>query len=264
MQRYGWDRAAPYYDACWREALGPAADAVLRLAAVQAGERVLDVACGTGTLAFAAAAATGPAGEVIGTDISEKMVAAARAGAAGRSLGQCAFERVDAEETAPAGGFDTVLCGLGLMYVANPERALERMAAALVPGGRVVVSVWGRREACAWAAVFPIVQARVDTDVCPLFFRLGAKSALAAALRGTGLEEVVTERIPTVLCYASGQQACDAALLGGPVALAYSRFDEPTRAQVCADYLAALEPYRAGGGYRVPAEFVVGRGVRRR
>ena len=44
---------------------------------------------------------------------------------------------------------------------------------------------------------------------------------------------------------------------GGPVALAYSRFDAATRRAVHAEYLASIAPYRSGGGYEVPGEFVV-------
>jgi hypothetical protein len=68
------------------------------------------------------------------------------------------------------------------------------------------------------------------------------------------------ERIPTVLEYASADDALGAAFAGGPVALAYSRFDDATRADAHADYLASIAPFRAGEGYRIPGEFVVARG----
>jgi hypothetical protein len=49
---------------------------------------------------------------------------------------------------------------------------------------------------------------------------------------------------------------------GGPVALAYSRFDEGTRQAVHAEYLASIAPWRSGSGYAVPGEFVVVAGRR--
>jgi ubiquinone/menaquinone biosynthesis C-methylase UbiE len=128
VQRYGWDRAAPFYDECWRDALAPATERLLALAGMRAEERVLDVACGTGVLSLAAAQAVGPRGAVLGTDISQRMIDAATATAAALKYSQCRFERCDAESLSDDGSrFDAVLCGLGLMYMPEPERAISLM-----------------------------------------------------------------------------------------------------------------------------------------
>jgi len=259
VQRYGWDRAAPCYEQAWSHALAPATAAVLASAALKPGEHVLDVACGSGVLTRAAwlSVAKG-GGEVVGTDLSEQMLAQA----SGRSP-QCRFVRADAqylEDGLPAEDFDVVLCGLGLMYMPDPERALASMVRHLRPGGRLVASVWGERRACAWADLFPIVGARVHSEVCPLFFRLGGRGALAQALRGVGLVRVATDRVTTVADYADDRSAIEAAFVAGPVALAYSRFDEATRSSVHTDYLASIQPWRVGSGYSLPGEFVVGSG----
>jgi ubiquinone/menaquinone biosynthesis C-methylase UbiE len=82
VQRYGWDRAAEYYDECWRDPLAPATERLLKLAALAPGERVLDVACGTGVISLSAARAVGARGSVLGLDISQKMVEAAASTAA--------------------------------------------------------------------------------------------------------------------------------------------------------------------------------------
>ncbi len=67
----------------------------------------------------------------------------------------------------------------------------------------------------------------------------------------------MTERIETHLEWASADEACGAAFAGGPVALAYSRFDESTRRLVHGQYLESIEPHRQGDGYAVPGEFVI-------
>jgi len=263
VQRYGWDQASAYYDECWREALAPVTRALLKRASLAPGERVLDVACGTGVLSLAAARAVGGRGSVLGTDISQKMVDAASATATALGYSHCGFERLGAEDLPQDGPmFDAALCGLGLMYVPDPETALVRMAARLAPGGRLVASVWGRRDRCGWAEIFPIIDARVESDVCPLFFRLGTGDSLAAGFRAAGLSEVVEERFETRLRFESAREACEAALLGGPVALAYARFDARERAEVDAEYLRSIAPFRRGEGYEIPGEFVVVRGIR--
>ena len=257
VQRYGWDRAAPHYEQAWNQALAPATAAVLATAALKPGEHVLDVACGSGVLTRAAWQSVAPGGgNVVGTDLSEQMLVEAAA----RSP-QCRFVRADGqclEDGLASESFDVVLCGLGLMYMPDPERALSSMVRRLRPGGRLVVSVWGERRACAWADLFPIVDAQVHSEVCPMFFRLGGGDALALALREAGLSQVATARITTAADYADEQSACEAAFVAGPVALAYSRFDDATRALVHNEYLTSIEPWRAGSGYSLPGEFVIG------
>jgi ubiquinone/menaquinone biosynthesis C-methylase UbiE len=258
IQRYGWDLAAADYELLWQAQLAPAHRALMALAAPRPGEQVLDVACGTGLVALAAAQAVGPQGRVLGTDLSDHMVDAARQRAAQRGLVQLGFARMDAEQLAlPDGGFDLALCALGLMYVPEPGQALSEMRRVLRPGGRVVLAVWGERARCAWSAVFPIVDDEVRTEVCPLFFRLGQQDALARLCAEAGFERIVQQRIASTLRYAHGEEACGAAFVGGPVALAWSRFGDEARSRVQARYLAAIEPWREGGGYRIPGEFVV-------
>jgi ubiquinone/menaquinone biosynthesis C-methylase UbiE len=136
---YGWDLAVESYDRYWVPVLSACSERTLALAAPRPGERVLDVATGTGVAAFMAAERVGPGGEVVATDISEKMVDSARSSATERGVANMSFERVDAEELAyDDDSFDVALCVLGLMYPADPQRAIAQLARVLRPGGRAV------------------------------------------------------------------------------------------------------------------------------
>lgn len=263
VQRYGWDLAAADYERLWQAQLHRAQARLLDCAWPMRGESVLDVACGTGLVSLAAATSVRPEGHVLGVDISERMVDLARIRAKERNVSNVSFERMGAENLdLPDAAFDVALCSLGLMYLPDPSRALREMARVLKPGGRIALAVWGERERCGWSGVFPIVDAEVASDVCPLFFSLGGEGVLAAECADAGFESIEEYRLDTTLDYADADEACRAALIGGPVALAWSRFDEAVRAKVWKRYIASIAKWRQGDGYRVPGEFVVVRAVR--
>jgi ubiquinone/menaquinone biosynthesis C-methylase UbiE len=263
VQRYGWDKAATAYERYWADQLAPAQQRLLTLAELRPGEHVLDVACGTGLVTFPAAEAVGPTGSVVATDLSEAMVAQVASAAAERGLRHVTAARMDAESLEFAdGSFDVVLCALGLMYVPDPSAALREMHRVLRPGGRAVAAVWGARNKCGWAEIFPIVDRRVASEVCPMFFQLGTGDALRHLMEHADFTAITADRLSTVLHYGSGDEACGAAFVGGPVALAYSRFDGPTQDAVHGEYLQSISHWRYGTGFDVPGEFVVSRGVR--
>jgi ubiquinone/menaquinone biosynthesis C-methylase UbiE len=262
VQRYGWDRAARDYESLWQAQTVAARSQLLASASLASGERVIDVACGTGLVTFHAAEAVGRAGQVLGVDLSGKMVETARRLAEIRKISNTCFACMDAETLVlPSANFDVALCSLGLMYMPDPVQAVREMARVLRPGGRLVLAVWGARSACGWAAMFPIVEAEVSSKVCPLFFRLGQEDTLARICNEATVHVVEQHRIAATLSYADADEACNAAFIGGPVALAWSRFDDEVRARVRRRYIEAIADWRHGHGYRLPGEFVVVAGV---
>jgi len=262
VQRYGWDLAAIDYEPLWQTQLAEAQAALLAWASPAPGEQVLDIACGTGLVSFEAARAVGVSGHVLGIDLSDRMVGAAERRAREKKSSNCRFSRMDAETLdLPDASFDVVLCALGLMYIPDPERALQEMRRVLRPGGRISLAVWGQRSKCGWSAIFPVVDDEVSSEVCPLFFRLGEQDTLARLCADAKFEHVRQRRITTTLTFADANEACDAAFVGGPVALAWSRFNDQVRARVRARYLDAIESWRHGHGYRIPGEFVIAAAV---
>ena len=258
VQRYGWDLAAPRYEALWQAQLAPAHQALLEGASLARGEAVLDAACGTGLVSLRAAQRVGPNGQVVGVDISGGMVAVAQRHALECNSANASFMRDDLENLALRdASFDVALCSLGLMYMPDAEHALQVMRRVLRPGGRLAIAVWGPRSRCGWSSAFSIVDTEIASDVCPLFFRLGEGGTLAKLCCGAGFEAVEERRIVATLSYSSADEAFAAAFLGGPVALAWARFAESARDRVRQRYVEAIEAWRDGQGYEIPSEFVI-------
>src|SRR5690606_18640620 len=115
----------------------PAADPLLAAADLRPGERVLDVACGTGVIARLAAAEVGPDGAVAAIDLAPDMIEVARREPA--PSGTAIDWHVGDAAALPFddAGYDAVLCQMGLMFMTDRPAALAEMRRTLRPGGRL-------------------------------------------------------------------------------------------------------------------------------
>jgi len=263
VQRYGWDKAAEYYNDSWKDQLKPAQDKILEMINLQPGEIVLETSCGTGLITFRAAKVVGNEGKIVAIDLSEEMVETAKEEAQKLNLNNISFHRMDAEQLQfDEKLFDKAICCLGLMYFPYPLTGLKEMHRLLKPGGQAAISILGERKNCGWAEIFPIVDRQVASDVCPLFFQQGTGNTLQNTFEKAGFRNVEVDRFNVDLHYHDSKTALMAAFVGGPVALAYQKFDTKTKDIVQNEYLESIEPYKNGDGYKIPGEFVVARGVK--
>lgn len=258
IQRYGWDAAAQAYDAAWSQQLRPVHDTLLSLASLKPGMNVLEIACGTGLVTLRIADAALPGGSVFATDIAREMVTETANQALSNGFDNVEAARMEAEKLQlDNDSFDMALCALGLMYVPDPVKALQEMRRVVKPGGTVAVTVWGERRNCGWADIFPIVDARVNSEVCPLFFSLGVPNALVAAMESAGLGHITQTRLTVEMIFPDADSLLHAQIDGGAVALAAKRFTPETREEVGSAFLTSVSAYRQeDGSYQIPAEFV--------
>ena len=187
--------AAEVYDELFVPALfADWADVVVEAAAIAAGDRVLDVACGTGIAARRAAAR---GAEVVGLDASTDML-----GVAKRHPG-IQWQHGRAEELPfPSDAFDAVVSQFGLMFFDDRVAGLREMRRVLRPGGRLVVAVWGALEDTpGYAAMADILDRLFGPKAAASLrvpYALGEEHVFAGLVAEAGIDARVEKRIGKV------------------------------------------------------------------
>jgi SAM-dependent methyltransferase len=161
-------------------------------AALQPGERVLDVGCGAGQTSLEAARA---GGKVLGVDVSHRMLERARR----RAEGDVEFVLADAQTHpfVPA-SFDVAISRCGLMFFADPAAAFANIRRALRPGGRLAGLIWQRYEDNEWATAL---------NVDPAPFSLGDRRATRRLLERAGFRRVRFEDVRERVFYGADVDA---------------------------------------------------------
>lgn len=179
----------------------PVSKDLLLAAALAAGERVVDVACGTGHITRAATERVGSTGTVIGVDIAPDMIEVAQ------SVPVPGGANVDwqvsdaAALPIPDASVDVVLCQMGLMFMENRVGAVAEMRRVLAPSGRLVINTPGRIPPLFEALERAIV-GHIGPDLggfVSAVFSMHDPDDVAALLRGAGFKNVASKELTTTL-----------------------------------------------------------------
>ena len=130
--------------------LAPHGERALRRFGPRPGERVLDIGCGFGDSTQDIAAIVGPEGEAVGVDAAPKFIASATEEAAGKRLDNLRFAVADVQSDDLGGPYDMAFARFGTMFFSGPVAAMRNVRESLVPGGRLTMVVWRRREDNDW------------------------------------------------------------------------------------------------------------------
>ncbi len=256
-----WERAAPGFAASFATATGQFAEALLDAAAVRAGTRVLDVACGSGA-ATAEAAARGAI--ATGVDFSPAMLAVARTAHPG-----IAFLQGDAEALPCAdAAYDAVVANFGVHHVPRPLLALAEAFRVLRFGGRIAVSFWADpAQNTAWRLLLDAVRRHGDavaSDAPKPGGGFGSVQQILDALRNAGFASLQAQLERRVWRHRDAASLV-AALRAGTARMA-AQIDAQSPAAlraIVADIDANAAAWRDADGLALPIAAVIASGMKR-
>ena len=188
--------AAEVYDEFFLPALFAAwPPEVVAAAELRTGQRVVDVACGTGVLALEAARATSPGGQVVGVDLNPGMLAVAR-----RKAPEIDWQRAPAEALPfDTESFDAAISQFGLMFFQDKRQAIAQMWRVIRPGGRLAIAVWDSLENTPGYAAITRLLARLFGDDIAAWLKapysLGDPDALRSLLATAGVTAPEVHRL---------------------------------------------------------------------
>jgi len=262
-----WDRLGEGWDK-WADRLAQQAEGLnqplIAAAGVGAGDRVLDLASGTGEPALSLAKVVGAQGRVVATDPAPRMLAGLRRRAEQAGLGNLSVEAAEMQDLPFAdASFDRVTCRFGIMFVPDAARAFAEVRRVLRPGGSAAFMVWGpQSDNAVLGTVIAWGVRRFGTSDAARYeapFGYGAAGRLADAMQAGGLQATEERELrftPEV----------DAAVpfwrppLGMTFGPEMEQLAEAERHAADADLKAAFAAFLDGGVYRLPMHVRIGIG----
>jgi len=271
--RSEWDRAAPGWNGHApqiREWLERATAAMLEMAGVTTGARVLDVAAGAGDQTLDVARRVGPSGFVLATDLSPAILALAQDNARRAGHANVQTEVSDGEKLpVETASFDAVVCRLGLMLFPNPLDGLREMHRALKPGGGACTLVFGRpeRNPCVTTLMSTAMKhaglAPRDPFQPGTLLSLGRPGLIDGLFKEAGFTEVATTTIDAPFKLPSARHYLDfVRASASPVRQILSRLDDSAAAAAWAEMEERLAAFNTPSGWEGPNELLLTAGRR--
>jgi SAM-dependent methyltransferase len=234
-------------------------ETLLDLVGLTAGQAVLDVACGPGTVTRKAAVRVGPSGNVTGCDFSPAMLEVATRKGAIEGAAPIIYRECPADAlVVPDEAFDVALCQQGLQFFPDRVAALTELRRALRPGGRAGVAVWCAIEECPfWDALASAVGDVVGKEA-ELAFRSGPwglpdADDIASLFEVTGFDDFMIRREVKPAVFEGGPAQLVATLAAASVGPQIAALDDAGRAALLAAAETRLAPFVHDGEVRSEA-----------
>jgi enediyne biosynthesis protein CalE5 len=265
QQKAAWDDSAEGWKRWWptfERAAQTVNDRLVELARVRTGNRVLDIATGSGEPALTAARAVGSSGRVVAVDMSPGMLAIARERIDAANLKNVELVESDAESLRlDPRSFDAALCRWGLMFMPDLDGVVRGLHRALKPDGRFATAVWSVADKVPMCGIARDAIRRftgiVPPPNAPDPTRLADTTILEKALAGAGFRDVTIERLIVTFEFPSAEAFADfRGQIGGSRAMLAKQLPDVARQVREAIVASAREFAVAGGGVRLSNETI--------
>jgi ubiquinone/menaquinone biosynthesis C-methylase UbiE len=259
--RHSWERMTEgwrsWYDKFSKQSAA-ATCAILELAQIREGMRVLDIACGSGEPSLSLARAVGPTGHVIATDIVAGMLEIAEENARSRGLSNIEFRIADAESIPfPDKSFDAVTCRFGVMFFSDPERAMREARRVLRNNGVIALVTWGPSEDnprfATTTCIVEKYREKFNTGVdFPKgdnnLFRFAKRGSLSRILGEAGFREISEKylKIPWTWEGSAEEQFKSFSQTSAPFSKMFEGLNQDAQRSVTNEILSAMEKYYDG------------------
>lgn len=246
---------------------GAVTEALVEYSRPHPGMSILDLASGTGEPAISLAVRVGPHGSVTAVDQSAELLEIAGERARNKTLTNLTTEQADAH-TLPFADhqFDLATCRFGVMFFADPKRALTELRRVLKPGARACFAAWGPVEQPYWQCTLKIVQRHVGGALLPEGgtdpFRFSAAGSLSEVLRAGGFGDVEesTRNLPWTWP-GDAEEAFDYFCgVSAPFRSMLDRVPEEMWPAIRAEAKTTIERHRVGDEIRFGADVVLASG----
>ena len=260
-----WHRAKIYR----ADISSPANDLMLDLAGLHPGDKVLDVAAGTGDQTILAARRVGPTGHVLAVDLSASMLEFAHEAARNAGLTNIEIRVMNAQNIElDADSFDAVICRMGLMVFPNPVEALKQMRRVVKPVGKVVAMVPSTEEKNPCRGIPLTVVRRMRgglTEVPGLrsLFKQGRIDILEETFKASGFLEINIHTVPTQNRFSSAGEAVRITMDSTPgLRHLMDQLSEAERERAWAQIEQQLGQFEGPNGFEAPGEVLIGVGTK--
>ena len=242
--------------------ISPLGEQAMDRAGIAPGERVIDVGCGCGDTTIVLGRHVGPAGRVLGIDVSAPMLERAAETARAAGVANVRLENADAQthRLSPS-AFDVVYSRFGVMFFTDPVAAFTNLRAALRPGGRLAFVCWQALPENPWlfvplrAAAQHLTLPPPPAPDAPGPFAFADPERVRGILARAGFGDIVLEELHTTLTLGGGgtvDQAVRFLTEGvGPVSGVLREADPAVRPTVAAAVRAAIAPFHTPQGVRM-------------